>query len=735
MGRSLTRSFAALIALCAVCAAATAAPGDPRDPRLGARISMRFSKVDLPRLVRTMAQRLDERFLFDSSLSGRVTIAVPRPVSRDEAWELLHAALALRGYAATPVPGGGYKIVPLPQVQDEWRLVAPAPEGESRILTLVPLRVADPDEMLALLRPLLDGTTLAIAFAPGSSLIIGTRQRNLRALIALIREFDRPRENDVHFRRLRNANAPQVAATVEAHFAGRPGLPARIAVWADARTNALAWRAPATLREAVERLVDALDAPAEGVGQLRVLPIRHADVTRLAEKIGELTTDTGRSSVDAASGRRISEIERGLVSAVADPHSHSLIVEGSPEALAATGYVVSQLDQPPRQVAVDIWVEKLAYDDSFQLGLQGLALAFESKDQARAARDALSNPIVATPAHVASFFLDPDGGGLLREFGDAGISGGLTATVAAGPIAGQLIATFDANDVRRRTLLQPHLVLANGEEHSLHVGNDVPIPVVSSDPGPALQTRLEIQRTDTGVTVTLRPVIGSEHDVQLDLDLLLSSLAPSLAGEVQRVGPTLTSEHVDARLSLTPGQTVIVAGSEQPVRRAMRSGTPFLRDLPLLGMLWRNDEHSVERQRLLVLLRVRALPGPDEIAALTARRALAFERARWQGSLGELPEGAPYALYIATRELPEAARELANRLDGEEYPARVVEWSADGKARYDVQLLGFRSLEEAADEATRLYREGYEADFAVVGDAERTLLEAAPRTPVAASGR
>jgi len=78
-------------------------------------VSMNHRNTDVSRLLRIVGPQLGERFLFDASLSGRVTVAVPQPVTREQAFELLRVALELRGYAAVPLAPGGYKIVPLPE--------------------------------------------------------------------------------------------------------------------------------------------------------------------------------------------------------------------------------------------------------------------------------------------------------------------------------------------------------------------------------------------------------------------------------------------------------------------------------------------------------------------------------------------------------------------------------------------------------------------------------------------
>jgi len=53
-------------------------------------------------------------------------------------------------------------------------------------------------------------------------------------------------------------------------------------------------------------------------------------------------------------------------------------------------------------------------------------------------------------------------------------------------------------------------------------------------------------------------------------------------------------------------------------KNSNNSGIPFLKDVPLLGYLFRSSEKDETRSELIVLLRPTVLPTP-EVAALTAR--------------------------------------------------------------------------------------------------------------------
>jgi type II secretory pathway component GspD/PulD (secretin) len=65
-------------------------------------------------------------------------------------------------------------------------------------------------------------------------------------------------------------------------------------------------------------------------------------------------------------------------------------------------------------------------------------------------------------------------------------------------------------------------------------------------------------------------------------------------------------------------ETIILGGFISDEKRKSASGVPFLKDIPILGFLFRNTSKQNDRRELVVLIRPTVLPTP-EIAATAAR--------------------------------------------------------------------------------------------------------------------
>jgi general secretion pathway protein D len=79
-------------------------------------------------------------------------------------------------------------------------------------------------------------------------------------------------------------------------------------------------------------------------------------------------------------------------------------------------------------------------------------------------------------------------------------------------------------------------------------------------------------------------------------------------------------------VSVNDRDTIMLGGFISTTKSKNNSGVPYLKDIPLLGNLFRSSNETASRTELIVLLRPTVLPTP-EAAAQTA----GVERARLPG--------------------------------------------------------------------------------------------------------
>src|SRR5262249_47701917 len=115
-------------------AAAEASPPTPGAPQAAQRpasrdrahegtIRLNFRDVDIRQMISLMSELTGKNFLVDDKVRGKVTLIAPQPVTRDEAYHIFLAALAMQGFTvvsrgpiSTIVPSKDAKTSPLPTV-------------------------------------------------------------------------------------------------------------------------------------------------------------------------------------------------------------------------------------------------------------------------------------------------------------------------------------------------------------------------------------------------------------------------------------------------------------------------------------------------------------------------------------------------------------------------------------------------------------------------------------------
>jgi type II secretory pathway component GspD/PulD (secretin) len=102
-------------------------------------------------------------------------------------------------------------------------------------------------------------------------------------------------------------------------------------------------------------------------------------------------------------------------------------------------------------------------------------------------------------------------------------------------------------------------------------------------------------------------------DIMQQIDSVSGTVVIANVGEV----PITSSKTANAKVAVRDRDTIILGGLIENSRSSSASGVPFLKDVPLLGHLFRSSTKTENRNELIVLIRPTVLPTP-EIAALTA---------------------------------------------------------------------------------------------------------------------
>jgi type II secretory pathway component GspD/PulD (secretin) len=103
----------------------------------------------------------------------------------------------------------------------------------------------------------------------------------------------------------------------------------------------------------------------------------------------------------------------------------------------------------------------------------------------------------------------------------------------------------------------------------------------------------------------------------MDIRQKIQDIGPSVT--IQGVGevPSTIDREANAKVAVRDGESVVLGGLISSQKTEGHGGVPILKDIPVLGWLFRSSTKDANRRELMVFVRPTVLPTP-EAAAITA---------------------------------------------------------------------------------------------------------------------
>ncbi len=196
-----------------------------------------------------------------------------------------------------------------------------------------------------------------------------------------------------------------------------------------------------------------------------------------------------------------------------------------------------------------------------------------------------------------------------------------------------------------KVLSSPQVLVLDNEAARLQVGNLVPYLTTSSQSTIANGSPVinSIDYRETGVIMEVTPRVNSGGLVTLDISQEVSDIDTAATSTSQIQSPTFLERKVSSRVVVQDGQTVGLAGLIRDNASRSNSGIPWLKDIPLLGLLAGNQNNVRGRTELLVLITPHVVHDQRDARALTEDlRDQLINAAAVPGELSRLgPSGLP----------------------------------------------------------------------------------------------
>ncbi len=281
---------------------------------------------------------------------------------------------------------------------------------------------------------------------------------------------------------------------------------------------------------------------------LGLVPLSFANAKEVKDALEQMLTDRGNIDVD----------ER----------TNSLIINDVQARVNLITAMANDLDSQTPQVEINARLVDMDVKVTRELGINWSLNNFKSPGNNLAGSMSITNP-VQNPAgdlRVAT----------IQDWGDMMM---------------RIQALEDDN--KAHLISNPIITTTDNREAKILVGQKIPL-IVSDEAGNAVT-----QLTTIGIMLQVTPHINSEDRITLDIHNEVSDL--SSQATVQG-GVIINTSESDTRVLVENGETAIIGGLIRKVESNLVNGIPVLKDIPLLGSLFRHTSKTKDSRELVVFV-------------------------------------------------------------------------------------------------------------------------------------
>lgn len=306
----------------------------------------------------------------------------------------------------------------------------------------------------------------------------------------------------------------------------------------------------------------------------KVFPINYADITSLLPILKDYLTPD-RSSLQQ------------------DPRTNSLIVKDTLDSIERVKKIIELLDTQTPQVLIEAKIVEANENYSKRIGLShGLSFGYD--------------PIPASTNL-------PTSAGPGFSFSSAPSSSS-TPFMGFNVTAFKRLANLDFNlelmesEGKGRIITSPKVITQNKKPATITSTEkqNFLLPVVAGSTGATAPT---ISSVSIDLKLTVTPQVTNEGAINMDVSLSKGSFTTPAGGSTI---PGTTQRLLSTNVLVDNGSTVVLGGLYNTNTSESHSGVPFLKDLPLVGWLFRTPYNpSTSRSELLIFLTPRIINAEE----------------------------------------------------------------------------------------------------------------------------
>jgi type IV pilus assembly protein PilQ len=345
-------------------------------------------------------------------------------------------------------------------------------------------------------------------------------------------------------------------------------------------------------KEAEER--KRLDETKALAGELQTItrPLSYAKVSEAQKILKEMLTKRG--------------------SVILDDRTNTLIITDLPRNIGIIDDLLQTLDVQIQQVQIEARIVEANKNWQQQFGVKWPE-SNSGNASISSGSSSTSTPWVGTSAPfwngIQGFNRSASG-----QQAAVGFAPGVDGSTSIAAPAGELWLSFISNRFSINAILQamesdgtikivssPKLVTQNNKKATILSGQKIPYP---TQQGGAQGGAITVAFIDANLQLDVTPQITNEGTIIMDLKV--EKAAADFTQTVQGT-PTIDRKSIETQVLVRDGGTAVLGGVYITNSSTQSTGVPFLKNLPLIGFLFRNNTKQEQNIELLIFITPRIL--------------------------------------------------------------------------------------------------------------------------------
>lgn len=148
---------------------------------------------------------------------------------------------------------------------------------------------------------------------------------------------------------------------------------------------------------------------------------------------------------------------------------------------------------------------------------------------------------------------------------------------------------------------EPSIVTLNNRPAQIFAGDQIPFRQVDAGAltgGAAQPARAITQLVDAGIRLAVTPQVSANRMITMTIRAENSSASQATSDG----NPLINRQEAQNQLLVADGETAVIGGLTVTNVQIVRTGIPYLKDLPLIGALFRRQSRQEEKRDLLLLI-------------------------------------------------------------------------------------------------------------------------------------